>query len=106
MEELIKVREKGQITLPLLMRKKLKIEEGSIVLSKIVDNTIVLIPQEIVDRDQAWFWKGKWQKLEAEAEKDIVEGRTMSFDSVEDLFNEIQGTSQAHPDRKVQKKRS
>jgi hypothetical protein len=30
----------------------------------------------------------------------------MSFDSVEDLFNEIQGTSQAHPDRKVQKKRS
>jgi antitoxin MazE len=105
MKELIKVREKGQVTLPLSMRKKLGIEEGSIILSKIVDETIVLVPQATIDRDQAWFWKEKWQKLEAEAGRDIVEGRTMTFDSAEDLFNEIERTAQVDPDRKVQKKR-
>jgi len=104
--ELVSVRKKGQITLPLSMRRELGLEEGSIVLSKIVDDAIVLVPQETVDRDQAWFWKEKWQKLEAEAEKDIAGGRTKTFDSVEDLFHEIEGTSQADPDRKVQKKRS
>ena len=105
MEEIIKVREKGQVTLPLSMRKKLNIADGSIVLSRIVDNAIILIPQETVDRDQAWFWKEKWQKLEAEAGRDISEGRTMTFNSAEDLFHEIEGTAQADPDRKVQKKR-
>ena len=105
-EELVSVRKKGQITLPLSMRKKLGLGEGSIVLSKIVDNSIVLVPQETVDRDQAWFWKERWQKLEAEAERDVAAGRTKTFDSVEDLFHEIEGTAQADPDRKVQKKRA
>jgi len=106
MEELLKVRKKGQLTLPLSMRRKLGIEEGSIVLSKIVDDTIVLVPQDMIDRGQAWFWKERWQRLEAEAERDIAEGRTKTFDSVEDLFHEIEGTAQADPDRTVQKKRS
>ncbi len=105
MEELIKVRGKGQITLPLSMRKALGIADGSIILSRIVDNAIVLVPQETIDRDQAWFWKEKWQKLEAEAGEDIAAGRTKTFDSVEDLFHDIEGTAQADPDRKVQKER-
>jgi len=106
MEELISVRKKGQVTLPLSMRKILRIDEGSVLMSKIVDDAIVLVPQEVVDRDQAWFWKDRWQKLEADAEKDISAGRTKTFDSVEDLFHEIEGTAQADPDRTVQKKRA
>jgi AbrB family looped-hinge helix DNA binding protein len=90
MKELIKVREKGQITLPLYMRKKVHIEKGSIVLAKVIDNTIVLIPQETIDKDQAWFWTERWQKLEEEAEHDIHEGRVKSFDSVEDLIDEME----------------
>ncbi len=90
MKELIKVREKGQITLPLYMRKKVHIEKGSIVLAKVIDNTIVLIPQETIDKDQAWFWTERWQKLEAEAEQDIREGKVKSFDSVEDLIDEME----------------
>jgi len=42
MEELIKVREKGQVTLPVFIRKSLDLTKGSIVLAKIVDNTVVL----------------------------------------------------------------
>lgn len=105
MEELVGVRKKGQITLPLSMRRKLGISDGSIVMAKIVGETIVLVPQETFDRDQAWFWKERWQKLEAEAEKDIAAGRTKTFDSVEALFREIESAAQADPDRTVQKKR-
>ena len=75
-------------------------------MSKIVDDTIVLIPQKTVNRDQARFWKDRWQKLEAEADRDISKGRTKTFDSVEDLFHEIEGAAQADPDRTVQKKRA
>lgn len=106
MEELIKVREKGQVTLPAFIRKILDLKKGSIVLAKIIDNTIVLVPQRTIDKDQEWFWTKQWQKLEAEAEKDIREGRVKSFDSVEELFDEIEKGSKADKNRKIQKKRS
>ncbi len=101
MKELIKVREKGQITLPLYMRNKLHLEQGDLVLAKIVDNSLVLTPQEMVDKDQAWFWRQRWQKLEAEAEADIQKGRVKSFDSVEELFDEIEKNSEADKNRKI-----
>lgn len=106
MENLIKVREKGQITLPLYMRKKLHIEQGDLVLAKIVDNAVVLIPQETIDKDQAWFWTERWQKLEAEAESNIRRGKVKGFDSVEELFDEMEKIPAAHENRKIQKKRS
>ena len=93
MKEIIKVREKGQITLPLYMRNKLHLKQGDLVMAKIVNNTVVLIPQETVDKDQAWFWTQHWQKLEAEAEADIQKGRVKSFTSIEELFDEIEESS-------------
>lgn len=101
MKELIKVREKGQITLPLYMRKTLHIEQGDLILAKLVDNTVVLIPQETIDKEQAWFWTERWQKQEAEAEEDIQKGRIKSFDSVEELFDDIEKTSKTHKNRKI-----
>lgn len=106
MEELIKVREKGQITLPLYMREKLSMKKGDLILAKIVNNTVVLIPQETVDKDQAWFWQERWQKLEAEAESDIQMGRVKTFSSVEDLYDEIEKSNKTDQNRKIQKKRS
>lgn len=105
-EELIRLRARGQLTLPRYMREKLRLEEGTLVLAKLVGQTIVLIPQETVDKEQSWFWQERWQKLEAEAEEDIRQGRVKSFDSVEELFNEIEEGSKAYQNRKVQKKRS
>jgi len=106
MEELIKVREKGQVTLPAFIRKSLDLEKGSIVVAKIVENTIVLVPQKTIDKDQGWFWTERWQKLEAEAEEDIRKGRVKTFDSVEELFDEIEESSKTDKNRKIQKKRS
>jgi AbrB family looped-hinge helix DNA binding protein len=106
MEELVKVREKGQVTLPVFIRKSLDLTKGSIVLAKIVDNTVVLVPQRMIDKDQIWFWTERWQKLEAEAEKDIRKGRVNTFNSVEELFDEIEKNPEIKENRKVQKKRS
>lgn len=105
MEDVVKLRARGQVTLPSFIREKLHLEEGNLVLLKVVDETVVLVPQETVDKDQSWFWREKWQKLEAEAEEDILKGRVKSFDSVEELFAEIEGKSEAHKNRKVQKER-
>jgi len=105
-EELVTLRARGQVTLPSFVREKFHLEEGSLVLIKIVENTVVLVPQETVNKDQSWFWQERWQKLEAEAEGDIQKGRVKSFDSVEELFDEIEGKPEAHKNRKVQKKRS
>jgi AbrB family looped-hinge helix DNA binding protein len=103
-EELVRLRDRGQVTLPRSVRAKLHIEEGSLILIKVVDNAIVLVPQETVDKEQSWFWQERWQKLEAEAEEDIRKGRVKSFDSVEELFDEIEARSEAHKNRKIQKK--
>lgn len=104
-EELVKLRARGQVTLPSFVREKLHLEEGSLVLLRVVDETVVLVPQATVDKDQSWFWRGRWQKLEAEAEEDIRRGRVKSFDSVEELFDEMEGKPEARQNRKVQKKR-
>lgn len=104
-EELVTLRARGQVTLPSFIRERLHLEEGSLVLIKIVENAVVLVPQETVDKDQSWFWQERWQKLEAEAEEDIRKGRMKSFDSVEELFDEIEGKSETHQDGKIQKER-
>jgi AbrB family looped-hinge helix DNA binding protein len=104
-EELVKLRARGQVTLPSFVRTRLHLEEGSLVLLKVVDETVVLVPQATVDKDQSWFWRERWQKLEAEAEEDIRRGRVKSFDSVEELFDEMEGKPEARKNRKVQKKR-
>jgi AbrB family looped-hinge helix DNA binding protein len=106
MEELVRLRARGQVTLPSFIRDKLHLEEGSLVLIKVVDNAIVLVPQETIDKEQSWFWQERWQELEAEAQEDIRKGRVKSFDSVEELFDEIEGRPEAHKNGKVQKKRS
>ena len=105
-EELVRLRARGQVTLPGFVREKLHLEAGSLVLLKIVDETLVLVPQETIDKDQSWFWRERWQKLEAEAEEDIRRGRTKSFDSVKELFDEMESKPEAHKNRKVQKERT
>ena len=104
-EELVTLRARGQVTLPSFIREKLHLEEGSLVLIKIVENPVVMVPQETVDKDQSWFWQERWQKLEAEAEEDIRNSRGKTFDSVKELFDEIEGKPETRQDRKIQKKR-
>jgi AbrB family looped-hinge helix DNA binding protein len=89
MISLSKVTRHGQITLPAAVRKELDIEEGDLVEIQVVDDRAVVTPKKLVDKSQAYFWTEAWQKGEAEAEADIKAGRIKTFDSVEDLLEDL-----------------
>ena len=89
MISLSKVTRHGQITLPAAVRKELDIEEGDLVEIEVVDDRAVVTPKKLVDKSQVYFWTEEWQKGEAEAEADIKAGRIKTFDSVEDLLEDL-----------------
>ncbi len=43
----------------------------------------------IVPTEEAWYWTPGWQAAEAEADADFREGRTRVFDTMDDMFAEI-----------------
>ena len=79
----------GQITLPASVRKELGVAEGDLVEIEIVDEHAVLIPKKLVDKSQTYFWTKEWQEAEREASEDIKAGRVKSFDTVEELFEDL-----------------
>jgi len=40
--------------------------------------------------DQAWFWITEWQAGEREAEADLAAGRYQTFDTMEDLIDDLE----------------
>jgi len=83
MSDLIQVRKKAQLTLPLSVRQQLGVEEGDYMDVQVRDGEIVLKVKKLVDKDQAWFWTKRWQQGEKEAEEDIHAGRVRSFPDAE-----------------------
>ncbi len=79
MSELIQVRKKAQLTLPLSVRRKLGVEEGDYMDVQVRDGEIVLKLKKLVDKEQTWFWTKRWQQGEKEAEEDIRAGRVHRF---------------------------
>jgi antitoxin MazE len=86
MSELIQVRKKAQITLPLSIRQEAGVEEGDFIDVQVRDGEIVLKVKKLVDKDQAWFWTKRWQEGEKEAEEDIRAGRVESFTNIEEAI--------------------
>ncbi len=79
MSELIQVRKKAQLTLPLSVRRKVGVEEGDFMDVQVREGEIVLRVKKLVDKEQAWFWTKRWQEGEKEAEEDIRAGRVHRF---------------------------
>jgi len=90
MSLLSKVTRHGQITLPAPVRRKLGIEEGDLIEIDVVDEKAVLVPKKLVDKSQAYFWTKRWQEGEREADEDIKAGRVRTFDSVEELIEDLE----------------
>jgi antitoxin PrlF len=59
---------KGQLTLPVEVRKAARLQEGDL-LEAVVSDTgeVILRPLATIDRSQAWFWTPEWQAGEGEA---------------------------------------
>ena len=93
MSELIQVRKKAQLTLPLSVRQKLGVEEGDYMDVQVRDGEIVLKLKKLIDKDQAWFWTKRWQQGEKEAEEDIRAGRVHRFPDAESAVAHLHSQS-------------
>jgi AbrB family looped-hinge helix DNA binding protein len=85
--EWIQIRKKYQITLPKSVRQDLRLSEGDLMAIEVRDHELVLRPQQLVDRDQAWYWSPEWQAAEREADQDIKAGRTVRFADADEAIS-------------------
>lgn len=91
--ELIKVKRNYQITIPQSLRKMIRLAVGDYLEVDIQDNTLVIRPVKVVHPDQEYFFTKEWQEKEAEAEKDIAEGKLAGpFESPADALNALKNT--------------
>jgi antitoxin PrlF len=72
---LIRLRPKGQLTLPDSIRRLAHVDEGDVLEVSVEDAGIVLRAKKLIDADQAWFWTEAWQRGERQASQDIRDGR-------------------------------
>jgi antitoxin MazE len=91
--ELVKVKKNYQITIPQNLRRIFRLVVGDYVEMDIKDNTLVIRPVKVVHPDQAYFFTKEWQEKEAEADKDIAEGKLAGpFDNAPDALRALKKT--------------
>lgn len=82
----VRIGPKHQITITKDIFEALDLNVGDFLDAHLEDGTIVLVPQKLIPKDQAWFWTEEWQKGEKEADEDIKAGRLIGpFDSVKEF---------------------
>lgn len=78
-----RLRNKGQITVPQEIRSQLGVEEGDdLIFSTDEKGQVVISRAQVIPPDQAWFWSERWQRLEHEAEQDIVSKKVTEYPDV------------------------
>jgi AbrB family looped-hinge helix DNA binding protein len=83
---LSKITRNYQVSIPKNVRDALGLTEGDYLEVEERDGEIVMIPQRLIDADQAWFWTPEWQAGEREVEEDIRAGRVSGpFKTVEEM---------------------
>jgi antitoxin MazE len=89
MGHLVKITRGGQVTIPAEMRRLAGIEIGDYLEVRMVEGRLVLKPQQLIDKDQAWFWTEEWQDAEREAQEDLHAGHTQAFDTLDGLLVDL-----------------
>ena len=87
--ELVKVRNKAQITLPAKIRKALDINEGDYLEVGIQDSKVVLTPQVVIDKFESVELSKQGEQMLDEALDDVKQGKTKEFEDVEDLISDL-----------------
>jgi AbrB family looped-hinge helix DNA binding protein len=78
-----------QIALPKDIIKNLHLQVNDYLDIKVKDNKIILEPQLIIPKDQAYFYTPEWQKEEIKAQEDIKKGRVTKTKSLKELFKDL-----------------
>jgi antitoxin MazE len=82
-----RLRNKGQVTVPLEIRNLLGAEEGDNLLFFTDEaGRVVISRAQIIDPIQAWFWSDRWQRMEQEAQPDLEAGRIVGYAYIADAL--------------------
>jgi len=84
-----KVGQNYQLALPKEIVKALQLRLNDYVDIKIQDHKIIIEPQVVIPKDQAYFYTPGWQKEESKADEDIRKGRVTKTKNLKDLFKEM-----------------
>jgi hypothetical protein len=91
--EIVRFSHRWTMTLPRSLRQGLNVDQVFEALRR-EDGVIELRPRALIDPTQTWFWSPKWQQMEREADEDIAAGRVRRFDSMEELFADLDAPGQ------------
>jgi hypothetical protein len=58
-------------------------------IKEVLDFTYFIKAKDAIDPSQAYFWTTKWQRMEAEADKDREAGNVIGDGTVDGLLNEL-----------------
>ena len=78
-----------QLALPKEVVKNLHLHINDYLDVKVQGSKIILEPQLIIPKDQAYFYTSAWQKEEAQAAEDIKKGRVTKTKNTKELFKEL-----------------
>lgn len=84
-----KIGQNFQIALPKEIARLLDLRINEYVDIEVVDNKIVLEPQVVIPKDQAYFYTQEWQKDEVKASKDIQKGKISKSKNLNELFEKL-----------------
>jgi AbrB family looped-hinge helix DNA binding protein len=91
--ELVKVKRNYQITIPQSLRKFFRLAVGDYLEVDLQDETLVIRPVKVVHPDQEYFFTKEWQEKEAEADRDIAEGKLVGpFENTQDALKALKNT--------------
>ncbi len=80
-----------QIALPKEVVKTLHLHINDYLDIRVKDNKIIIEPQLVIPKDQAYFYTPEWQKEEADAHQDIKKGRATKTKDLKELCKELDG---------------
>ena len=86
-----KIGQNYQIAVPKEIVKTLRLHVHDYVDIRVRDNKIVLEPQLLIPKDQAYFYAEEWQREEKEAERDLQEKRVTKTKNLRELFKKLDG---------------
>jgi antitoxin MazE len=86
-----KIGQNYQIALPVEIVKMLRLHVNEYIDIQVKDKKIILEPQMMIPKDQAYFYSAAWQEDEAEATEDIKKGRVTKTKNLKDLLKKLDG---------------
>lgn len=78
-----------QIALPKEIVKSLHLHTNDYIDIKVQNSKIILRPQIVIPKDQAYFYTPEWQKEEIQATEDIKKGHVTKTKNTKELFKEL-----------------